>query len=661
MKPRQTPFSRLLIANRGEIALRIMRTAKCAGLETVAVHTDADADAPYVAFADQAVRIGAGPVGDSYLDGDKLLAAAKASGADALHPGYGFLSENADFAAAVMAAGLVFVGPTAEAIAAMGNKAAAKRLMQAAGVPCLPGYEGADQTDEALGKAAKSIGMPLMVKAAAGGGGRGMRLVQDPAELPRALADARTEAVSAFGSAQLILERAITNARHVEIQILADRHGNTIHLGERDCSIQRRHQKVVEESPSPAVDAELRAKMGQAAVNAARAIGYEGAGTVEFLLDQAGEFYFLEMNTRLQVEHPVSELVTGIDLVDLQLKVAAGQPLGLRQDDIHPKGHAIEARLYAEDPARGFLPDSGKIIHWQPPRGDGIRVDSGIAEGFVVSPYYDPMLAKIIAYGPDRETARKRLIAALAAAPLFGPRNNRDFLIDVLSSDGFASGKATTGFLGETFEPALPEADFATLATLAALAFADAQETAEARSLSSPDLSGWGSPGALNSRLAIRHQDQVLNLELTLRPDGELTVRSNDNSASARFRGDSLYIDGKKRQIVAFCRDDARYFLADQTRTHRFHLNRPTGNAADSRGGSRLIAPMHGSIRKILVKPGERVEKGSRLLVLEAMKMQHELLAEVAGTITAVTASEGQQVAIGAALITIEPDRDETS
>jgi len=347
--------------------------------------------------------------------------------------------------------------------------------------------------------------------------------------------------------------------------------------------------------------------------------------------------------------------------VDLQLKVAAGQPLGLGQDDIHPQGHAIEARLYAEDPARDFLPDSGRIIHWQPPRGDGIRVDSGIAEGIVVSPFYDPMLAKIIAYGPDRETARKRLIAALASAPLFGPRNNRDFLIDVLSSDGFATGKTTTGFLGHGFDMASAEPDFATLATLAALAFAEAQKAAAARSLSSPELLGWGSPGALNSRFAIRQQDQVLNLQLTLMPDGALTVRSNENSASARFRGDDLYIDGKKRQIVAFCRDGTRYFLADQRQTHRFHLNRPTDHATDSQGGSRLIAPMHGSIRDIFVEPGDRVEKGSRLLVLEAMKMQHELLAEVAGIVTAINARQGQQVAIGSVLVTIEPDQDRTT
>ncbi|HSS82544.1 MAG TPA: biotin carboxylase N-terminal domain-containing protein, partial [Reyranella sp.] len=418
-------FSKILVANRGEIAWRVMRTARAMGYRTVAAYSDADKDAPHVCFADEAVRIGPPPVGESYLSIDRILEAAHKSGVDAIHPGYGFLSENEAFATACENAGLVFIGPPPAAIAAMGNKAAAKRRMIDAGVPCVPGYQGPDQSDANLAKEARKIGLPAMVKAAAGGGGRGMRLVERDADLLEAIRTARAEAESAFGSGELILEKAVVDARHVEIQVFADAHGNAIHLGERDCSVQRRHQKVIEEAPSPAVNADLRNRMGAAAVAAARTIGYRSAGTVEFLLGADGAFYFLEMNTRLQVEHPVTEAITGQDLVAWQLKVAAGEKLPLTQEQVRFSGHAIEVRLYAEDAYAGFLPQTGRIDVWRPATGPGIRVDHGMKDGLAISPFYDPMIAKVIAHGANREEARTRLVQALRDTVVLGPITNR--------------------------------------------------------------------------------------------------------------------------------------------------------------------------------------------------------------------------------------------
>ncbi len=401
------PFDKILIANRGEIALRVMRTARALGYRTVAVYSAADAGAPHVVAADQAVAIGPAPAAQSYLSIERVLGAARLTGAGAVHPGYGFLAENADFAAACSEAGLTFIGPPPEAIRLMGNKRLSKLKLGQAGIECIPGYHGKAQSDKRLTAEAAALGTPLMVKAAAGGGGRGLRLVREPGELPRALKAARSEARNAFGSDELILEKALEEARHIEIQVFADGHGNALHLGERDCSVQRRHQKVIEEAPSPALTPELRRRMGEAAVAVVRAIDYLGAGTVEFLLTPEGDFYFLEMNTRLQVEHPVTELVTGLDLVAWQLKIAAGEPLPLRQDQVRLEGHAIEARLYAEDPERGFLPQSGRVLAWEPAAGAGIRVDHGLATGLEVSPYSDPLLAKIVAYGENREAARR--------------------------------------------------------------------------------------------------------------------------------------------------------------------------------------------------------------------------------------------------------------
>ena len=446
-----TRFTSILVANRGEIACRVIRTARAQGYHTVAVYSDADARAPHVQMADAAVHIGPSPVNESYLVQDTIIAAARSSGAEAIHPGYGFLSENADFARACEASGLVFIGPSPDAIHLMGNKAEAKRRMIAAGVPCVPGYEGEDQSDATLLREGARIGLPLMVKAAAGGGGRGMRLVHKADELANAIKLARAEASSAFGNGDLILEKAIIRPRHVEVQVFGDSHGTIVHMGERDCSVQRRHQKVMEEAPCPVMTDALRDVMGTAAVAAARSIDYCGAGTVEFLLDQSGTFYFLEMNTRLQVEHPVTELITGLDLVALQLQVAQGEPLGLTQNDVTLIGHAIEVRLYTEDPTQDFLPMSGPVDLWSPPHGSGIRVDSGICSGQDISPFYDPMVAKIIASGPTREIARLRLIEALHETVLFGTRHNRDFLVACLEKKCFVDGQATTAFIAEEF------------------------------------------------------------------------------------------------------------------------------------------------------------------------------------------------------------------
>ncbi|MFT5575769.1 MAG: geranyl-CoA carboxylase alpha subunit, partial [Bermanella sp.] len=444
-------LQKILIANRGEIAVRVIRTARELGYRTVAVFSEADADALHVGMADQAVCIGPAAVAESYLRADKILEAAQRCGADAIHPGYGFLSENANFARQCEAVGLTFIGPGADAIELMGSKRLSKIAMLKAGVPCVPGYEGEDQDEARLIKEAGKIGFPLMVKASAGGGGRGMRLVHDAASLPEQIKTARSEALSAFGSDELILEQAVIRPRHIEIQVFADSHGNCVYLGERDCSIQRRHQKVVEEAPSPFADENLRQRMGAAAVEAAKACSYRGAGTVEFLVDSERNFYFLEMNTRLQVEHPVTELVTGQDLVAWQLRVADGQPLPLAQADIQLTGHAVEVRLYAEDPRNQFMPQTGTVLRWQLPERRGIRIDHGIREGQVVSPHYDPMLAKVIAWGENRNEALRRLASAVQDSTLLGLNNNKFFLQNILRHPVFVAGEATTAFIEEHF------------------------------------------------------------------------------------------------------------------------------------------------------------------------------------------------------------------
>ncbi|MGB0921309.1 MAG: acetyl-CoA carboxylase biotin carboxylase subunit [Alphaproteobacteria bacterium] len=656
-------FSSILIVNRGEIACRVMRTAHALGYRTIAVYSEADSNAPHVKAADEAVCIGPAPVGESYLRADKILQAANQTGAGAIHPGYGFLSENAGFADACVKAGITFIGPDANAITLMGNKAEAKRGMIAAGVPCVPGYEGEDQSDAAMIAAAENIGYPLMVKAAAGGGGRGMRLVENAGDLTNALALARSEAENAFGSGELILEKAIQRPRHVEVQVFADEQGNTIHLGERDCSVQRRHQKVVEEAPCPVMTDTLRAEMGAAAVAAAKSINYRGAGTVEFLLDESGAFYFLEMNTRLQVEHPVTECITGLDLVALQIQVAQGKPLGIAQEDVLLTGHAIEVRLYAEDPAQDFLPMTGPIDLWDVPAMPGLRVDSGIETGGAVSPFYDPMLAKIIAYGETRDRVRRRLIEGLRETHLFGTRTNRRFLIDCLEAETFAKGAATTAFIAETFGETLKEttpplADAAMAAVLQQhLAF----QAAQAQAVSAPSaLQNWANTTALVSRAAYIFGEQAFDLVITAESASSYRVTCGESGLGVALRSSDgavayLDVEGVQHKVRFQQRDEAALYLDVDGRAHLFEnsLLHIIG-AGERAGGNLILSPMHGALLELRVAEGDEVTQGQCVAILEAMKMQHEILVPADGTVIAVRAAVGAQVPADEVLIELE-------
>jgi len=620
--------------------------------------------APHVQMADEAVCIGPSPVNESYLVQDKILKAARDSGAEAIHPGYGFLSENADFARACEEAGLTFIGPGPDAIQLMGNKGEAKRRMIEAGVPCVPGYEGQDQSDATLLSAGANIELPLMVKAAAGGGGRGMRLVRDSAELANAIKLARAEAESAFGSGELILEKAIMRPRHVEVQVFGDSHGNIVHLGERDCSVQRRHQKVVEEAPCPVMTAQLRAAMGTAAVAAAQSINYRGAGTVEFLLDESGKFYFLEMNTRLQVEHPVTELITGLDLVALQLQVAQGEPLGLTQDDISLSGHAMEVRLYTEDPTQDFLPTSGPVDLWSPPSGTGIRVDSGICTGQDISPFYDPMVAKIIASGPSRDIARLRLIEALNETILFGTRHNRDFLVACLEKPVFAAGQATTAFIAEEFaegEISDPVPDFADSAVAAVIELAlDHSEVYAKSIIVAPQLRNWASASPLVSRKQYLHGE--ISHDLCVTPLGDARYRVFDDASSVviemlSMKDSTVHVGIDDSQHIArFHRPTAgKLYLSINGRAAEYRDMIRLDGVQDQTGGSGSVsAPMHGLLLEVRVNAGDTVETGQTLAVLEAMKMHYEILAEAAGTVTQVLTQAGNQVAADDLLIEIE-------
>jgi geranyl-CoA carboxylase alpha subunit len=658
-------ISRILVANRGEIALRVMRTARAQGIHTVAVYSEADADAPHVQYADDSVLLGPAPVGESYLKADAVVQAAIDKAADAIHPGYGFLSENAEFARAVEAAGIVFIGPPADAIEVMGDKAAAKRRMIEAAVPCVPGYEGEDQTDGRFVEVAADIGFPLMVKAAAGGGGRGMRLVEALPALPDALKLARSEAENAFGSGELILEKAIIRPRHVEVQVFADEHGNVIHLGERDCSVQRRHQKVVEEAPCPVMTPELREAMGNAAVEAARAVAYRGAGTVEFLLDEAGRFYFLEMNTRLQVEHPVTELVTGLDLVALQIAVAEGRPLGLSQDDVSLTGHAIEVRLYAEDPAQDFLPATGPIHHWHPSRL--LRVDAGIESGGEVSPYYDSMVAKLIAYGDTRDAARRKLIEGLGDTALFGITTNRDFLIDVLGQASFADGSATTAFIGEVYgdsgwSNAAVTSEALAIAGLVEHALGQRAALKESGAVSS-ELLNWSSARDLATVLRYELDGEAYRVSVHPEVGVQCRVQVNDVSLQAEMLGlsddsASVALEGAHRTARFWQAPGGWLFLALADRNLQL-IDSALLAASDEAGGDGVVvAPMHGQLLEILVAEGDSVAKGDKLAVLEAMKMQHEILAEVGGVVVSVSAEAGVQITADQKILEIEPSGD---
>ncbi len=648
-----TPFRKILIANRGEIALRIMRTARRLGYGVAAVYSDADAGALHVREADEAVRIGEALPAQSYLNIGAILAAAKSVGADAVHPGYGFLAENEDFATACRDAGLVFIGPSPEAIQAMGNKAGAKAIMQAAGVPCVPGYQGADQSDAVMLAEAGKIGFPVMIKAVAGGGGRGMRLVAESAAFPQALRSARSEAQSAFGDAGVILERAILDPRHIEIQVFGDRHGNAIHLGERDCSVQRRHQKLIEEAPSPAVTPELRARMGAVAVNAIKSIGYEGAGTLEFLLDQNGEFYFMEMNTRLQVEHPVTEAITGLDLVELQLRVAGGEPLGLTQGDIKFSGHAIEVRLCSEDAAHDFMPQSGKMALWQMP--DGLRVEHALQSGMVIPPFYDSMIAKIISHGATRDEARRRLIHGLEQTTAFGVTTNQAFLAACLAHPAFAAGEATTSFIGRYRDDLLaPRGNTASDAALAALLLY----------VTNPNAQGWRSGRSLAATfpvpLRIEFDHGIHELEIARERDGSY-VASLDGG-EYRFEIDELGGDSIRFRTSGVT--ESAKFFREEDRLYILHRGVPlavrdltlSAPAAASATGSdgKVRAAMNGRVVAVLVKAGERVAAGQPVMTLEAMKMEHVHTAPIAGVISAIDVAEGEQVTTGKVVIEIE-------
>ncbi|MDQ7018642.1 MAG: acetyl-CoA carboxylase biotin carboxylase subunit [Robiginitomaculum sp.] len=662
-----TQMNSILIANRGEIACRIIRSAKALGLRTIAVYSDADVDAPHVRAADEAVRLGPAPAAGSYLDSARVLAAARDSGAAMIHPGYGFLSENAPFATACEKAGLVFVGPLPEAITLMGDKAKAKRAMIKAGIACIPGYQGKAQSDDALIRAAKDIGYPIMIKAAAGGGGRGMRLVQEESALKAALGTARSEAENAFGEGALILERALVKARHIEVQILADGHGNTVHLGTRDCSVQRRHQKIIEEAPAPGLTPELSEAMGAVAVKAAQDIDYVGAGTIEFLLDPVGDFYFLEMNTRLQVEHPVTEMITGLDLVALQIRIAQGEALPFAQGDVKMSGHGIEARLYAEDPAQDFLPSSGKIALWRPLRGGGIRVDSGVRTGSEITPFYDPLMAKIITHGKTREDARQKLVRALKNTHVFGPATNKHFLIRALETPDFVQGHANTGFIETHFDrDALSPAPltFSEAAMAAVLMFDRARTRAQEAAISmTPALHNWASATPISTPYAFAVGEETLNLFLTPKGPDVYEVRGPDETTAhirvLDIRGHKavLEIDGHQKRL-AFHQAGARISVSIKGR--EFHAENLCALATSSQktvdSGS-VIAPMHGLLGKVLVKPGDTVCKGAPLAILEAMKMQHELCAGINGTIKAVHAKPGTQIAAHTVLIEIESSK----
>jgi geranyl-CoA carboxylase alpha subunit len=652
---------KLLIANRGEIARRVIRSARDLGIRTVAVYSDADEDAPHVSEADEAVRLGPGPAGGSYLDLSRIMDAVARTGADALHPGYGFLSENGDLARACADAGVAFVGPPEAAIRLMGDKVQAKRRMIAAGVPTAPGYIGEDQDEAVLMAEAERVGVPLLVKAVAGGGGRGMRVVRELSELPQALASARSEAKNAFGRGDVFIEQLVEGARHVEIQVFADRHGHVIHLGERECSAQRRHQKVIEEAPSPAVDPELRERMGAAAVAAAQAIDYVGAGTVEFLLAADGSFFFLEMNTRLQVEHPVTEMVTGLDLVALQLRVAEGEVLPLAQADVRMRGHAIEARIYVEDPYAGFAPQLGRIAAWRPRSGTGLRVDDGVRTGQVITPYYDAMVAKLIAYGDTREQARRRLVAAVRDGVLLGPGSNRSFLLELLEGEPFVAGAITTDAIDKWLveaPPPRPRPSERAWAVAAVLRSQGLSRPPEA----SHDPWPWRSTGVISWPVVLREHEDARSLRVRAEGQGRFSVDGEAKAAGAVVlrwvsQDETTVVvehDGVRQRLAWAPTEDG---VALDEDGHAFTFTEPpprgASEAADG-GDGRVLAPIGGRVAAVLVSAGQAVTRGQPLVVIEAMKMEHRVPAPVDGRVARMVVKPDDQVAARQVLADIE-------
>jgi 3-methylcrotonyl-CoA carboxylase alpha subunit len=669
-------FSKILIANRGEIACRVIKTARQLGIKTVAVYSDADRLARHVAMADEAVHIGGSPARESYLVADRIIAAARQTGAEAIHPGYGFLSENAGFAEACAKAGLVFIGPPPAAIRAMGSKSEAKKIMERAKVPLVPGYHGDDQSPELLAQEATRIGFPVLIKASAGGGGKGMRVVESAGKFADALAGAKREAKASFADDHVLIEKYLTRPRHIEIQVFADSHGSCLYLFERDCSIQRRHQKVIEEAPAPGMDPARRRAMGEAAVAAAKAIGYQGAGTVEFIADQDGTFFFMEMNTRLQVEHPVTEAITGQDLVEWQLVVAAGGKMPLAQDQVGIDGHAVEVRLYAEDPARNFLPSTGTLVHLRlPEEGPHVRVDTGVRQGDTVTPFYDPMIAKVIVHDRDRVSAMRRMAVLMGETEVVGVTTNAALLKALCSHPAFVGGEIDTGFIerhrDELFaKPAAADDRALAIATLARLV--EWQEAGEAAARGSGDpFSPWNGRDAFRlldeGHDEVRWQDGEREVVVIARrprsggvrlglPGGPLdaNVRRADGGRLAIQLGDDTFRATVVRRQTA---DGVDYTLFAGGTSRRLRLIDPldvtqyeTAGAAEDA----VRAPLPGKIIDLKVKVGDKVSKGQPLLVLEAMKMEHTLTAPADGTVKSVRYAVGEQVAEGAELVEFE-------
>jgi 3-methylcrotonyl-CoA carboxylase alpha subunit len=659
-------FKKILIANRGEIACRVAATARRLGVRTVAVYSDADANAQHVAACDESVRIGAAPAKESYLVIERIIEAAKMTGAEAIHPGYGFLSENDEFAAACDAAGLVFIGPPAAAIRAMGSKSAAKALMETAEVPLVPGYHGERQEADFLHTQADAIGYPVLLKASAGGGGKGMRIVERSEDFEAALASCKREAINSFGDDRVLIEKYLQRPRHIEIQVFADTHGNCVYLFERDCSVQRRHQKVLEEAPAPGMTEARRRAMGEAAVNAAKTVGYVGAGTVEFIANQDGSFYFMEMNTRLQVEHPVTEMITGTDLVEWQLRVAAGEALPLQQHELTLHGHAIEARVYAENPEKGFLPSTGQLLHFRMPQsvhfthGD-IRIDAGVREGDVISPHYDPMIAKLIVHGQDRAQALLRMRQALQAFEIVGPATNVAFLDRLIASSPFAQADLDTGLIERHHAALFP---IAPPPPLAAIALAVAKLALSDVSGSDPwnTNSGWRLTGSYSRKLLFTADEASIDIELEYLREGWLLKQANSqiwltqiqtDHSSVRLRADDQSHEGRVVRVG----DSFHIFYAG----HHYQLDwhDPIAHAGEHEADSgRLTAPMPGKIIQLLVDAGITVEQGAPLLIMEAMKMEHTISAPARGRVAEWLYAIGDQVAEGAQLLSFLPQEE---
>ena len=647
-------FSKILIANRGEIACRIIKTARRMGIATVAVYSDADANGIHVEMADETVRIGPPPSAESYLKGDVIIQAALDTGAEAIHPGFGFLSENSDFVTAVEAAGLAFIGPGAEAIASMGDKITSKSIAEKAGVSTVPGTPDAvDDVDEAA-KVAADIGYPVMIKASAGGGGKGMRIAYDDAGLREAMPQARNEAASSFGDSRVFIEKFVTSPRHIEIQVLADSHGHVVYLGERECSLQRRHQKVFEEAPSPFISDKIRKAMGEQAVELARAVGYRSAGTVEFIVGADQDFYFLEMNTRLQVEHPVTELVYDLDLVEWMIRIAAGEKLSLSQKDIKPKGWAMEARVYAEDPSRNFLPSIGPLKRYAEPAGEGIRVDSGIADGGEISMFYDPMIAKLISHGKDRLEAIDRLAGALDRYVIEGPGHNRQFLRHVCDHPQYRSGDMTTAFIGdeypEGYTPGAPEGEMRlNVLALAALVVAERQARIMAIGGGMPETQWqlYAGDEMVEARVTLDGGDQAAHIEI----DGQTMVFGQLPNLSARLydgqiNGKSVAIQYRKMaETVSLMAGattlDVLVLPARAVAAQALMPARDTGS-----GAARISAPMPGLLSRLVVKVGDTVAPGDDVAVIEAMKMENLLKADRGGVVAEIHAAEGDSLAV---------------